>query len=163
MSLFNNNLNDILVNKVWNDFQMKIEDDKVVNIINGSKYTHAQNIYNDPKGRLLENHALYKKGKLPIFYYDEVFLRQQEQPYMVDEYGQPLEAQRDMSLFTTLTKQPIDVSGYLVNNEAVKRHVSATTPKQKMIRNDFDFETLGRREIQDFDYKLLRTINLKNK
>ena len=39
MSLYNNNLNDMLVNKTWNDFNLKLEDNKVNNIMNGSKYT----------------------------------------------------------------------------------------------------------------------------
>ena len=159
MSLYNNNLNDMLVNKTWNDFNLKLEDNKVNNIMNGSKYTIARNIYNDPKGTLLEQNNLNKKGIQTQ--YDEIFLRQIDQPYMVNEYGDNYEAQRDMSLFSTLNKQPIPVSGYIVDNKAVKRYASAITPKSKVIRNDFDFETLQRREVQDFDYKLLRAINLK--
>ena len=161
MSLYNNNLNDLLNNKVWNDFNQKLQDDRINNIVSGSKYTNAQNIYNDPRGTLLEQDNYIQKGLRTQ--YDELLLRQIDQPYMVDEYGDNYIAPRDMSLFTTLNKQPINVSGYIVDNKAVKRYATAITPKAKVIRNDFDFETLQRREVQDFDYKLLRAINLKNK
>jgi hypothetical protein len=161
MSLYNNNLNDLLNNKVWNDFNQKLHDDRINNIVSGSKYTNAQNIYNDPRGTLLEQDNYIQKGLRTQ--YDELLLRQIDQPYMVDEYGDNYIAPRDMTLFTTLNKQPINVSGYIVDNNAVKRYASAITPKGRVIRNDFDFETLQRREVQDFDYKLLRAINLKNK
>ena len=161
MSLYNNNLNDLLNNKVWNDFNQKLHDDRINNIVSGSKYTNAQNIYNDPRGTLLEQDNYIQKGLRTQ--YDELLLRQIDQPYMVDEYGDNYIAPRDMTLFTTLNKQPINVSGYIVDNKAVKRYASAITPKARVIRNDFDFETLQRREVQDFDYKLLRAINLKNK
>ena len=161
MSLYNNNLNDLLNNKVWNDFNQKLQDDRINNIVSGSKYTNAQNIYNDPRGTLLEQDNYIQKGLRTQ--YDELLLRQIDQPYMVDEYGDNYIAPRDMSLFTTLNKQPINVSGYIVDNNAVKRYATAVTPKARVIRNDFDFETLQRREVQDFDYKLLRAINLKNK
>ncbi len=161
MSLYNNNLNDLLNNKVWNDFNQKLHDDRINNIVSGSKYTNAQNIYNDPRGTLLEQDNYIQKGLRSQ--YDELLLRQIDQPYMVDEYGDNYIAPRDMTLFTTLNKQPINVSGYIVDNKAVKRYASAITPKARVIRNDFDFETLQRREVQDFDYKLLRAINLKNK
>jgi len=161
MSLFNNNLNEILNNKTWNDFNKKFQDDRINNILSGSKYTNAKNIYNDPRGRLLENHNINQNGLKTQ--YDEIFLRQIDQPYMVDEYGENYIAPRDMSLFATINKQPINVSGYIVDNNAVKRYASAITPKARVIRNDFDFETLQRREYRDFDYKLLRAINLKNK
>jgi hypothetical protein len=161
MSLYNNNLNDLLNNKVWNDFNQKLHDDRINNIVSGSKYTNAQNIYNDPRGRLLEQDNYIQKGLRTQ--YDELLLRQIDQPYMVDEYGDNYIAPRDMTLFTTLNKQPINVSGYIVDNKTVKRYASAITPKGRIIRNDFDFETLQRREVQDFDYKLLRAINLKNK
>jgi hypothetical protein len=148
MSLYNNNLNDLLNNKVWNDFNQKLHDDRINNIVSGSKYTNAQNIYNDPRGTLLEQDNYIQKGLRTQ--YDELLLRQIDQPYMVDEYGDNYIAPRDMSLFTTLNKQPINVSGYIVDNNAVKRYATAVTPKARVIRNDFD-------------YKLLRAINLKNK
>lgn len=161
MSLFNNNLNEILMNKAWNDNNFILQNDRLINDIANSKYTNAQNIYIDAKGRLLEKHNIHKKGKLPQFYYDEVFLRPIDQPYLKDEYGNPLEAGRDMSLFNTISKQPVIVSSYIVNPKSIKRYASAVSTRQK-ISNAFDFETLQRVEPKDFDYKLLRSINLKN-
>jgi len=140
MSLFNNNLNDMMINKERNDFTLKLEDDKRVNIINGSKYTKSENIYNDPKGRLITQYSLFKNGNLPSFYYDKVFLQQVEQPTMVDEYGESLIAQRDMTLFNTLTKQPVNVSGYLVKNEYIKKYAETVSSKQQMNRNNFYFD-----------------------
>lgn len=161
MSLFNNNLNDILNNKAWNDSILDIENDRTNNNIHYEKYTNAYNIYNDPKVKLLANNSLIRKGKLPQYYYDEVFLRQQDQPYLIDEYGDPLEAGRDMSLFNTISKQPVVVSSYLVDNKSVKKYAQATTTRQK-ISNAFDFGTLQRIEQQDFDSRLLKAISIKN-
>jgi hypothetical protein len=150
-------MNNILNNRTWNNFNQNLEDNRLINIVSGSKYTKSRNIYNDPKGTLLENHNINQKGLKTE--YKELYLRQQEQPYMIDEYGDNYIAPRDMSLLSTINKQPIAVSGYIVNNDAIKRYASAITPKARVIRNDFDFETLQRREYQDFDYKLLRAIN----
>lgn len=162
MSLFDNNLNEILQNKTWNDTIYELESNRLRNNIHNSKYIKSQNIYNDTKGTLLENHNLFKKGNLPKYYYDELYLSQVDQPIMVNEYGDQLENGRDMTLFNTLTKQPIVVSSYIVNNKSVKRYAQATTSKQK-ISNAFDFETLQRIEPKDFDSRLLKAINNKNK
>lgn len=150
-------MNNILNNATWNKFNQNLEDNRLNNIVSGSKYTNSRNIYNDPRGTLLENHNINQNGLKTQ--YNELFLRQIDQPYMVDEYGDNYIAPRDMSLLSTINKQPIPVSGYIVNNDAIKRYASAITPKNRVIRNDFDFETLQRREYRDFDYKLLRAIN----
>jgi len=155
------NLNNIFMNKTWNDNNYILESDRLINNNSISKYTKSENIYTDAKLVLLENHNINKKGKLPQYYYDEVYLKPTDQPYLKDEYGDIYNNGRDMSLFNTISKQPVVVSSYIVNPKSIKKYSQATTVRQK-ISNVFDFDTLQRRETPDFDRRLLKAIAIKN-
>ena len=136
MSLYNNNLNDMLLYKKWNDMIYELESDKTIVDNHNQKYTDSQNISNDTRSTLMQGYKLHKEGNLPKYYYDDLFLRQTNQPFIKDKYNEPLIEGRDTSLFDTLNKQPIVVSSYIVDNKAVKRYASAISDSQKPVKSN---------------------------
>lgn len=159
----NNNITQLKMNKIWNDTIFDLENSKIVKNNEYSRYTYTQNIYNDPKVPLLEKYKLFNatSSKIPSYYYDNLLLSPNDQKYLINEYGEPLEAPRDLALLNTLNKLPINVEGYLVDNAKIKKYANAVSTRQK-ISNAFDFETLQRVEPKDFDSRLLKAIAIKN-
>lgn len=133
MSLYNNNLNDMLVYKKWNDMIYDLQNDRTIIDNHNQKYTNSQNISNDTRGTLMQRYKLHKEGNLQKYYYDDLFLRQTNQPFIKDKYNEPYIKGRDTSLFDTINKQPIVVSSYIVDNKSVKRYASAISEAQKPV------------------------------